>query len=74
LFSDDTDISKFYLAISQTALKKSYDDADVGKFFTNFGSCLAMSAPLVGLFPDDAGIAETYLSMMQTALIKCQIT
>jgi hypothetical protein len=74
MFSDDADIGKFYLAMQQTALSKSYRCcADIGKFFTNFGSCLAMSASSVSLFPNGADIAKDYLPMTQTALTKSQI-
>ncbi len=59
--------------MQQTALSKLTDDADIGKFFTNFASCLAMSASSVSLFPDDADIAKAYLPMTQTALNKSPI-
>jgi hypothetical protein len=43
------------------------DDIDISKFFTNYISFLAMSAPSVSLFHDDAHIAKT-LAATQTAL------
>jgi hypothetical protein len=73
VFSDDTDIGKFFLACRRQHLANLTDDADMGKFFTNFGSYLAMSVSVVSLFPDDADIAKTYLLMIQPALNRTQI-